>query len=93
MTEVEPPLPEKKSLTGVLNSFYGAVQSLPIISAFTGWHLEIEADSHIHLPKSTWMGGGTIDLDFADYGWVWEFMGGMLLALTTWRWTLWVFEG
>lgn len=93
VTAGEYTLPERKDLTGVLDTFQGSLASLPIISWASGVELEVSgASSIINLPlPAAW--GSSITVDFADYEDILDMMGAGLYALVGMASVLFLFRG
>lgn len=86
-------LPERKDLSGVLDTFKGALNNLPIISWASGVNLQVSgASSIVNLPiPAAW--GGSIEVDFADYESVLDAMGAGLYAIVGMAGVLFLFRG
>lgn len=90
----EPGLPEKKSISTVLDTFKAAVAAIPGISALTESSFEISGGSPVlDLPLGSTFGGGSISVNFSQYEWLLDLLGSMLLGFVTIRWTMYLFEG
>lgn len=92
-----PPTPTKLSLTAILTSYTSGLLNLPILSFLQNKgittlsgspDITIDFGSIIGLGN---MGSATVGL--GDYASTFQFMGNILLAITGWRWTLYIFEG
>lgn len=100
--EPNPELPEKKSLTAVLDWFYGAIGSLPIISALTDLDLETTGGSptvQVTIGSLFGEGAKTYTLNFSqdsilgvNYGSMLGLLGNLLLAITGIRWMIYLFR-
>lgn len=93
--EIIPTLPEKITITSVLNTWWSGFQSLPIVSMFTGLTVTASGSAVISLPIPAFLGGSSTNFtyDFSQHSAVWDFMGNILLMLTGITWTMYLFEG
>lgn len=95
--EALPAAPTKLSLTSIFTDFTNGIASLPILSFLqsSGPSVDNSACEMITLDFGYIFGMGnlgTATVGLCPYASTFQFMGNVLLAITGWRWTSYIFE-
>ena len=90
-----PSAPEKKSLPGVLGTFWENFSNLPVISLLNTFQVTASGSSTLSLNLPGLLGGSaqTVTIDFAQWQDIFSLMGNILLTIVGIRWTIYLFEG
>jgi hypothetical protein len=93
--EALPDAPEKKSLPGVLSTFWEAFENLPVISLLNTFEVTASGSPVLTLSLPGLLGGdsGTANIDFSQWQDTFAVMGNVLLTIVGIRWTIYLFEG
>ena len=93
--EALPDAPEKKSLPGVLSTFWEAFENLPVISLLNTFEVTASGSPVLTLSLPGLLGGdsGTANIDFSQWQDIFAVMGNVLLTIVGIRWTIYLFEG
>lgn len=100
--EQNPEVPDEEPIPEKLDTFWSAVQNLPIVSLLTGINLTASGGSptvQVTVPRCFDSGGTTITMNFSEdtilgvnYAYFLALAGNVLLAFTGIRWTMYLFK-
>ena len=80
IAESNPVVPDKKSLTDIINTYVSSLSSLPVVNILQGVHIDCSGASSVFSIPS--LSGGSVRYDFAPYTSGIDFIGNILYFLS-----------